>query len=77
MIARDIFVDKYAGRDENGNVLPEQEWPKNITPGKLKELTGKFIDDIQNLVPMPEKLDPRKFAENLSALTSRSKTVSG
>lgn len=75
-MARNIFLEKYAKRDDKGKLDPMEIWPTHFTKGKLREHVGEFTKDVETLVPRNENVDPKKFAETLSSLASRSAVVS-
>lgn len=74
-MARNIFKEKYAQRNAEGVLDSREIWPTNLAKGKLKEMVGEYMKDVESLVPRNEGVDPRKFAENLASLASRSAIV--
>ena len=70
-MARRIFLEKYAEKDEDGNTLEDETWP----PGK-----SWFVQDVMFMIH-PKKDDPNTStnqatqAYHLAEFTSRSAKV--
>ena len=75
-MARRIFLEKYAEKDEDGNTLEDETWP----PGKKSDLFPSFVQDVMFMIH-PKKDDPNAStnqatqAYHLAEFTSRSTKV--
>lgn len=76
-MARRIFLEKYAAKDEDGNTLDDETWP----PNKKSELFSDYVSDIMFMIHR-KKDDPNasvnqtQQAYHLAEFASRSAKVS-